>query len=162
MDIDGAPADMALIDVVSSNHAWIGARALWEPGHLREVVLSRISAAAIGIASLGGALFPRECERCSGAWIAVGDPATASTRVTVPIAPGLLREVPVRESRLLSHGASVSLRSGSCTIALDGEREIEIRDPDARVDVRLDPRGPRVVDVEAALGAGAAAGAFVQ
>jgi len=162
VDIDGVPADMALIDVVSSNHAWIGARALWEPGHLREVVLSRISAAAIGIASLGGALFPRECERCSGAWIAVGDPATASTRVTVPIAPGLLRDVPVRESRLLSHGSSVSLRSGSCTIALDGEREIEIRDPRSRVVVRLDPRGPRVVDVEAALGAGAAAGAFVQ
>jgi hypothetical protein len=162
VDIDGAPSDMALIDVVSSNHAWIGARALWEPSHLREVVLSRISAAAIGIASLGGALFPRECERCSGAWIAVGDPATASTRVTVPIAPGLLREVPVRESRLLPHGAFVSLQSGSCTIALDGEREIEIRDPDARVDVRLDPRGPRVVDVEAALGAGAAAGAFLR
>ena len=161
VSIDGTPADLALIDVVSSHHAWIGARALWEPSHLREVVLSRISAAAIGIASLGGALFPRECERCSGAWIAVGDPATAPKRVTIPIAPGLLRDVPIHDARLLPHGEAVSLRSGSCTIALDGEREIEIRDPDACIEVRLDPRGPRVVDVEAALAVGAAAGAFV-
>ena len=161
VEIDGAPADLALIDVVSSTHAWIGARALWEPTHLREVVLSRISAAAIGIASLGGALFPRECERCTGAWIAVGDSATAPRSVTVPIAPGLLRDIPIDAAQLLAHGEAVSLRPAACTIALDGEREIEIRDPATRVVVRLDPRGPRVVDVEAALGAGAAAAVFL-
>lgn len=161
VEIDGAAADMALIDVVSSTHSWLGARALWEPSHLREVVLSRISAAAIGIASLGGALFPRHCASCSGVWIAVGDAATAATTVTIPIAPGLMRDVPVQEASLLAHGQAVSLQPGRCTIALDGEREIEIRDPAARVVVRLDPGGPRVVDVEAALNAGAAAGVFL-
>ncbi len=162
VEIDGAAADMALIDVVSSTHAWIGARALWEPSHLREVVISRISTAAIGIASLGGALFPRHCESCSGVWISIGDAATAATRVTVPIAPGLMRDVPVQEASLLPHGQAVSLQPGRCTVALDGEREIEIRDPAARIVVRLDPRGPRVVDVEAALNAGAAAGVCLQ
>lgn len=162
IEIDGAADDMALIDVVSSTHAWIDARALWEPSHLREVVLSRISTAAIGVASLGGALFPRSCDGCSGAWIAVGDPGTASTTVTVPIAPGLLREVPIRDAKPIAHGESVVLGGGACTIALDGEREIEIHDPNTRVTVRLDPRGPRVVDVEAALAAGAVAGVFVQ
>jgi len=44
---------------------------------------------------------------------------------------------------------------------LDGEREIEIQDTHAQISVRLDPRGPRVIDVDAALAAGAAAGAFV-
>ncbi len=73
VQIDGMAADSALIDVVSSSQSWIGARALWEPSHLREIVLSRISASAIGIASLGGALFPRSCDSCAGAWIAVGD-----------------------------------------------------------------------------------------
>jgi predicted polyphosphate/ATP-dependent NAD kinase len=161
VEIDGATSDMALIDVVSSTHAWIGARALWEPTHLREVVLSRISASAIGIASLGGALFPLHCESCSGAWIVVGDAAAAPRRVTVPIAPGLMRDVPVQGASLLPHGQAVSLQPGPCTIALDGERETEIRDPSARVVVRLDPSGPRVVDVEAALTAGAAAGVFL-
>ncbi|MGH2615346.1 MAG: NAD(+)/NADH kinase, partial [Thermomicrobiales bacterium] len=96
--IDGESTDLALIDVVVSTQAWIGARALWEPTHLREVVLSRISAAAIGIASLGGALFPRECGGCSGAWIAFGDAPNASTSVAIPIAPGLLRQIPIREA----------------------------------------------------------------
>jgi hypothetical protein len=162
VEVDGTVADLALIDVVSSAHAWVGARALWEPSHLREVVLSRISAAAIGVASLGGALFPRQCESCSGAWITVGDPASAPRRVTVPIAPGLMRDVPVQQARLLAHGEMVSLQPGSRTIALDGEREIEIRDPSSHVVVRLDPHGPRVVDVEAALTAGSAAGVFLQ
>ena len=159
--INGMAADSALIDVVSSSQTWIGARALWEPSHLREIALSRISASVIGTASLGGALFPRACDSCAGAWIAVGDPATASRIVTIPIAPGLLRNVPVADAGLLNHGESVSLRGGPCTLAFDGEREIEIQDPDTQIAVRLDPRGPRVIDVDAALVAGAAAGAFV-
>ncbi len=159
--IDDTPADMALIDVVSSNHSWVGARALWEPSQLREVVLSRISTAVIGIASLGGALFPRSCDSCSGAWIAIGDAPGASSVVTAPIAPGLLRQVPIRAARLLSHADDVTLEPGPCTIALDGEREIEIRNAASRVTVRLSAHGPRVIDIDAALAAGAAAGAFV-
>jgi hypothetical protein len=159
--IDGAVVDSALIDVVSSSQSWIGARALWEPAHLREIVLSRICASVIGIASLGGALFPRACASCSGAWIAVGEPATSPSTVTIPIAPGLLRAVPIARAELLDPSAVVALRGGPCTLAFDGEREIEIQDPNAQISVRLDPHGPRVIDVDAALTAGAAVGAFV-
>jgi hypothetical protein len=81
--------------------------------------------------------------------------------VTIPIAPGLLRAVPIADAGLLDHGAVVRLSGGPCTIALDGEREIEIQNPHTHISVRLDPRGPRIIDVEAALAAGAAAGAFV-
>jgi predicted polyphosphate/ATP-dependent NAD kinase len=161
VQIDGVAADSALIDVVSSNQTWIGARALWEPSHLREIVLSRISASAIGIASLGGALFPRSCDSCAGAWISVGDAASSARTVMIPIAPGLLRTVPVSDAGLLDHGAAVTLRGGPCTLALDGEREIEISNPNAQISVRLEPRGPRVINVDAALAAGALAGAFV-
>jgi hypothetical protein len=161
VQIDGIAVDSALIDVVSSSQSWIGARALWEPSHLREIVLSRISASVIGIASLGGALFPHSCDSCAGTWIAIGKSATSARTVTIPIAPGLLRDVPIADAWLLEHGAAVSLRGGPCTLALDGEREIEIRNPDAQISVRLDPRGPRVIDVDAALAAGAAARAFV-
>jgi hypothetical protein len=159
--IDNAPADLALIDVVTSNQHWVGARALWEPSHLREIVVSRISAAAIGIAGIGGALFPAACETCSGAWVKMAAQGAASVTVTIPLAPGLLRDVPVAESRRLAHGETIALGGGPCTIALDGEREIEIRDAGTRLAVRLDPRGPRVVDVEAALTAGALASVFV-
>ncbi len=159
--IAGVAADIALIDVVSSSQPWIGARALWEPSHLREVVLSRISASAIGIASLGGALFPGSCDSCAGAWITIGDAATSPRFATIPIAPGLLRAVPIADAGILEHGATVTLRGGPCTLAFDGEREVEIQDPNAQISVRLDPRGPRVINVDAALAAGSAAGAFV-
>jgi predicted polyphosphate/ATP-dependent NAD kinase len=160
LDIDGGISDIALIDVVLSAQMWLGARALWDPMHLREIVLSRISAAAIGIASLGGALFPEACERCSGAWISVGNAETATTSVTVPIAPGLMRTVPVVDARTVAHGETVTLAAGPCTIALDGEREHEVSNPEATITVRLNPLGPRVVDVEAALRVGAELGEF--
>ncbi|MCC7022530.1 MAG: NAD(+)/NADH kinase [Thermomicrobiales bacterium] len=158
--IDDAPVDIALIDVVTSTHAWLGARALWEPGHLREIVLSRITPAAIGIASLGSALFPEASESHAGAWIAIGSEADAPFSVTVPIAPGLMRAAPIAGKRLIEPGANVTLQSEPCTIALDGEREIEFRDPSAHLSVTFDPHGPRVVDVEQAIRAGALAGAF--
>jgi predicted polyphosphate/ATP-dependent NAD kinase len=160
VQIDNEPVDIALIDVVTSTHAWLGARTLWEPDHLREVVLSRITPAAIGIASLGSALFAEASGSTSGGWIAIGSEADAPFSVTVPIAPGLMRSAPIAASRLIAPGENVTLQNEPCTIALDGEREIEFRNPDARLSVTLDPHGPRVVDVEQAIKAGALAGAF--
>lgn len=158
--VDGDAVDIALIDAVASSHAWIGARALWEPTHLRQVVVSRISAAVIGIASLGGAVFPDECAGCSGAWLTIAKQEPAQMQVTVPIAPGLMRTVPIADAGVLHAGESVPFAPGPYTIALDGEREIEIRDAAARVVILLNPRGPRVIDVEAVLTLGASLGAF--
>ncbi|MFN8593399.1 MAG: NAD(+)/NADH kinase [Thermomicrobiales bacterium] len=160
--IDGKPVDIALIDAVVSTQQWIGARAIWEPTHLREIVLSRLTPAAIGIASIGSALFPQECGGCSGAWITITDRADAPLTLTVPLAPGLMRDIPVGKARLVSAGETVDLGRGPCTIALDGEREIEVRDSSRSLAVRLEPRGPRVVDLEAALAAGARGGAYVR
>ena len=159
--VNGSAADIALVDVVTSTRQWVGARALWEPSHLSEIVLSRVLIAAIGIASIGGVLFPDACNGCSGAWIAVGEKESARKTVTIPIAPGLLRDVPVRDARLTTQGEVVALGGGPCTVALDGERELEIPDPVTSLAVRLNPLGPRVVDVDMALRAGAASGIFV-
>jgi hypothetical protein len=157
--VDGAWRDLALIDVVTSHQTWIGSRALWEPAHLRDIVLSRLLPAAIGLASLGGLLFPDACGGCSGAHITVGaagrDPA-----VLAPLAPGLLRRVPIAQAGVIEHGATVSVSTGPCLVALDGEREFEVLDPDARIEVRLNPRGPRVVDIGAAIQVAAGQRAF--
>ena len=72
-----------------------------------------------------------------------------------------MRDVPVAAATLVRHGETVTLAPGPSTLAFDGEREIEIRDAATRLEVTLNPRGPRVVDVEAALAQGAVAGAFV-
>lgn len=158
VSVDGESRDMALIDVVTTRQGWIGARAIWKPQHLREVVLSTVLPAEIGMASLGGLLFPAACGGCSGAVVEI-DPA-ASRRVRAPLAPGLLPEVGIASARLLSHGDTVELRPGPCTVALDGERELEVFDPAARLSVTLDIRGPRVVEIEEAVRQAALAGLF--
>jgi len=161
VEVDGEARDLALIDVVTSRQSWLGARALWEPSELSEVVLSGIFPAAIGLASLGGLLFPAACGGCSGAHVLIGDSA-APRRILAPVAPGLLRPAPIAGAALLPHGSSVELRGDPGTIALDGEREIEIAPPGASVRVTLRPDGPRVVDIDAALRAGAALGVFAR
>ncbi len=158
--VDNEFRDIALIDAVTSTQSWIGARAIWEPTHLREIALSRLIPAAIGIASIGSPLFPAECGSCNGAFIRIGHQESAATTATVPIAPGLIRQIPVADAQLMHPGDVVSFGHGPCTIALDGEREIEIRDARQTLSVRLQPKGPRVVDVEAALTLGATLGAF--
>jgi predicted polyphosphate/ATP-dependent NAD kinase len=158
--IDDEFRDIALIDAVTSTQSWIGARAIWEPTHLREVALSRLIPAAIGIASLGAPLFPEHCGTCSGAFIRISKPDGATSTIMAPIAPGLIRQIPVSSAELLHPGEVVSFAPGPCTIALDGEREIEVRDARSSLAVRLQPKGPRVIDVEATLELGASLGAF--
>ena len=69
------------------------------------------------------------------------------TSVLAPVGPGLIRRVDTREYRLLSPGEEVVLEPAACTIAVDGERQIEVY-ADQKVSVRLTHRGPCVVDVQ--------------
>ncbi|MDQ2681959.1 MAG: NAD(+)/NADH kinase, partial [Chloroflexota bacterium] len=155
--IDDGQTDIALIDVVTSPHAWIGARAVWEPSHIREIVLSRIACGEIGICAIGGLLYPDLAGMPVGAYVCLGEGAGS---VQAPLAPGVVRRVPVAKSRTLEPGGSVSLEPVAGTIALDGEREIELLSAVRKIDVRLNPDGPRVVDIPAAIRLGALSGVF--
>lgn len=157
--LDGASKDMALIDVVTSPHAWIGARALWDPAHIREIVLSRIAPAEIGMCGLGGLLFPADAGTSRGAHIRLG---AGPRTVSAPIAPGLVRAVPVAGATTIEPGALVDLDASPCTVALDGEREFEVLKPGHTLQIRFDSHGPNLVDVESAIATGATAGAFLR
>ncbi|RLB44116.1 MAG: hypothetical protein DRH12_00860 [Deltaproteobacteria bacterium] len=54
--------------------------------------------------------------------------------------------VRIEKYRSISLGERVSLEKRACTIALDGERELEI-EPSQQVSVLLSDDGPRVVDI---------------
>ena len=75
------------------------------------------------------------------------------------LAPGLIKWVGVRETRNLQVDDVVQFRPGTGTVALDGEREIELIMTSV-VEVRLCADGPFVVDVPAALEEAAHAGHF--
>jgi hypothetical protein len=77
--------------------------------------------------------------------------------VLVPLAPGLIEWVAVAEYRRLAMDDVVRFQPDAGTVALDGEREIELSAKSV-VEVRLCPDGPFVVDVPAALEGAALAG----
>ena len=158
VSIDGQPRDIALVDVVLSSQPWVGSRAFWHAGHLHEMVVSHIPRSAIGICSLGPLLLPIHASRTGGMHARFGK---TGTTVLCPIAPGLLNEVTVSEFRALATGESVGLEQMAGTIALDGEREIELRGKE-RVEVALSAEGPWVVDFDRAIAAATAAGMFMR
>ena len=154
--VNGVVVESALVDVVVSSLPFVGARALWDMSVVREVALSRVAPATIGLSALGGALMNssyRRSER-AGMHIVLG---AGGSQVLVPLAPGLVTWVGVSEHRQLAMDDIVRFQPGIGTVALDGEREIELSTTSV-VEVRLCADGPCVVDVPAALEAAAHAG----
>ena len=92
-----------------------------------------------------------------GVHIAIGGD---DRHILAPLAPGLIHPVPIAAARLLEPGERVALRDEPCIVALDGEREIELFRPGHGLEVSFNPDGPYVVDIPAAIRAGAKAGAF--
>jgi len=78
-------------------------------------------------------------------------------QVLATLAPGLVTWVGITTYRQLALDDVVRFQPGTGTVALDGEREIELSAM-SLVEVRLRADGPFVVDVPAALEAAARAG----
>lgn len=141
--LDQELADIALVDVVTSSDLWVGTRAIWDVAHIREVVLARAEPGCIGLSSLGSCFQPLGAQEGQGMYLAIGP---GGTQVLAPLGPGLVTQISIRDHRPLSVGDEVILDSDAGTIALDGEREIEVyRRP--KIAVRLTKNGPRVVDI---------------
>jgi predicted polyphosphate/ATP-dependent NAD kinase len=154
--VDGVAVESALIDVVVSSLPFVGARALWDTSVVREVVLARVIPGAIGFSALGGALLDAGNERGERAGMHI-IPGAGGSQVLVPLAPGLVSWVGVAEHRWLAINDVVRFQPGAGTLALDGEREIELSTT-SLVEVQLRADGPYVVDVPATLNGAALAG----
>lgn len=147
----GAKADFALVDAAACRDAFRGAAAIWDPGRVSALVLSRAEPWAVGLSSIGGQLRPLGADEATGMYIELG-PGTA---VRAVLAPGLAARVEVRDWHLLPLGEELVLEAGGGTVALDGERELPAAGP---ATVRVTACGPLVVDVRATLTAAAQPG----
>jgi len=154
--VDDDLVDIALIDVATSSDLWVGSRAIWDPSRIREIVLARAEPGSIGVSSIGSCLQPLDVWDGQGMYIVLGP---GGTRVLVPMAPGLVTTVSVRSYRMLAEGEQVTLDPSAATVALDGEREIEVCDRQT-VTVRLTGNGPRVVDIPRCMRLAALSGIF--
>ena len=144
MYLDGELAEIALVDVVASTDLFIGSRALWDPRRIREIVLARAEPDNLGMSSIGGVLRPIGPLDPHGMHVRLG---TGNGRVIAPVGPGLIMPIDIQDHRLLSLEDEVALERAACTVAVDGERQLEVF-AEQQVTVRLTDHGPCVVDVQ--------------
>lgn len=154
-------SDIALVDAAVYAERFIASRAIWDASKIVEVVLTRAEPGNIGLSSIGSHLLGGAYPPGYGLYLRVGS-GPQSRQVLAPIAPGLLRSISIADYRLLAPGDEVVINQPqSCVLALDGEREIELR-PNVSVHLRLNPNGPKVIDARKAIEIASRAGFFVQ
>ena len=153
------PDDIALVDAAVYDERFVASRAIWDASKIKEVILTRVEPGSIGLSSIGAHAPIRVDSPKHGLYLRLGQ---GGQPVLAPIAPGLLCEVSLAEYRPLAPGEMVTLKhQQACVLALDGEREIELRQ-DATVRLQLNPNGPRVVDARKAIDLAARAGVFIR
>ena len=141
---EGEKEEIALIDAVVVEKTLVGARAVWEPELIRLIVVTQSSPLKIGLSSVVGRLVNISPEEERGAVVELGEKGQT---VKAPLAPGLVGEVKIQRWRFLPLGASLSLPYERGVMALDGEREIILREKEGWR-IWLEDTGPRRVDVE--------------
>lgn len=151
---NGDTVDSALIDAAVYADLFVGARAIWDMQRVHCIALSSVRRGVIGLASVAAAL-PAVDEQ-HGILIRIG---AGGTPIMAPIAPGIIREVPVLDTQPLVAGQPVALEYAPAMIALDGEREVTVK-PGDQMAVQVTHAGPNVVDVVATLAAAGRADLF--
>jgi predicted polyphosphate/ATP-dependent NAD kinase len=144
----GLPDEIAVVDVCVSNLAHIGAKALWQPETLSELVVAFAEPDAIGLSSIAGLLRPVSRDADHGLYLRLAPPRSAALLATLvaPIGPGLVAEIGVAAMEDLPPERPMPLRTSTGTIAFDGERELEISAGD-RLVATLSAEGPYTIDV---------------
>ncbi len=155
VEVEGERDDLALIDAVLLDEAFVGARAIWTTRVLRTIVLTRANPGAVGMSAVGGLLHPLTDADEGGLFVQVGPGGGA---VLAPIAPGLFDPVPIAEVRPLAWGERVEV-AGPGILALDGERERRLL-PGQRAWLRVERSGPWVIDVARTMRLAACRGLF--
>jgi hypothetical protein len=161
---EGEAVDLALVDVVTYEGS-TGARAVWQMERVRQLVTTRYQPGTIGLSAIAGyaGLVPPASDVALA--LTLGDQggrplqSPVERTVMVPVAPGLVQPVNIREYRWLQQGEILRVAPVPCVLALDGEREFEVR-RGMLIDVLFDRHGPYVVDAQRALRLGVQCGVF--
>ncbi len=154
---NGREIDMALIDAVVLNQLFVGARAIWELPEVRQIICTRAEPTNMGMTAIGGNLCPIGPDDARGMYLRLGN---GHLKVRAAVLPGVVSEVGIAEWKLLEPGDEVTVEHKPSVIALDGEREITVRDTD-QIKIRLQSDGPSVVDIGKTIRAAVEQGFFI-
>ena len=151
VEINGSNrSDIAIVDASVTTERYIGARALWRSEKFRELFVTYADPEAIGLSAIAGLLRPIGRHEPFGLHVRLQPPAIAKNTIRVPIAPGLITPVGVRDFRLFSVKETIPLSAESGMIALDGEREIDFSSKD-HAEVKLFSNAFNTINVSACM-----------
>jgi hypothetical protein len=156
--VENRLADIALVDAVVCDDLFLGSRAIWQIDKIRQVFLNRSSPDSIGFSSIGGMLRTTAPHDPRGLYLELGNGGRV---VVAPVAPGVITSVPVRRQLPMTIGERIHIEGRPCVVALDGERELEIKEGQAAW-VCVAEDGPLVVDVSKTMSAAMRHGLFVE
>jgi len=148
--VNGTLLNHALVDVVLYNEPFICARAMWEPEKVLYVAISGpINEPVIGMSSIAQIASGGVFDDSSGFACTI-DPGKSLMKIISPIAPGLMSEVHISKTEVIKAGIRYRIMTELpvrwCTVAVDGEREIEVDIQDDIVEMELLPDEVCVVD----------------
>lgn len=150
--------DIAIVDAVITSDRYIGARALWKPESLLAAYLAFADPQCIGLSAIGGLLEPVGRQQPGGLAVDMApDHAHALLALHAPIAPGMVRPVPIASWRRMVADEPLHVAHPAGTVALDGERELGF-EPGQRVTATLRENAFLTVDVARCMHLAAAAG----
>ncbi len=139
--------DVAIVDAVITSDRFVGARALWKPEALLSAYLVFADPQCIGMSALGGLLQPVGRAEPGGLAVHMAHAAAdARLLLNAPIAPGLVRAVPIAGWHPMAADEPQVVAHQAGTVALDGERELGF-DTGCRVTMTLRENAFFTVDV---------------
>ena len=136
--------DVALVDIAVSAKSHVGARAIWEIDTVSQIFLALARPDSIGLSSIGGMASPISEGDLNGLHIEI-DPQLTNKFVLAPVTAGNVSKVGIKSVSQMEPGRAYVVNSSPCTIALDGERSIPLREGDS-VTIVLSADGPPVID----------------
>lgn len=158
--LENGDKDLALVDLAISTASFVASRAIWDFNDLDEVFLTRCELLDLGLASVGARIQPIGVKDDYGLAYKISKSDTTTRRkILSPIGPGTVQEVPLSEWSLISQNEVITRDISKCTLAFDGEREIQISG-NQQVQIELIRQGPHIVDVGGCLQLAADKGVF--
>jgi predicted polyphosphate/ATP-dependent NAD kinase len=157
LEIEGAPSEIALVDVAVVTEQNLGARALWRADTFRELYVTFADPQVIGMSAIAGLVEPVGRDEAGGLMLRLAPAGAAATIVRAPIAPGLVEPIGVEDWRRLPAGSAFAPALAAGSIALDGERELSFG-PKRKVSIELVEKAFATINVAAVMRYAAAKG----
>ncbi|MCH2313528.1 MAG: NAD(+)/NADH kinase, partial [SAR202 cluster bacterium] len=136
--------DMALVDIAISTETYVGARVIWDINTVSEIFLAVAKPDSIGLSSIGGLTNPISATDSHGLHIEI-EKQIGSKYVSAPLTAGNIAKVGIKSISNMVPDHAYVVKKTPCTIALDGERSIPLRDGDS-ITIILTGDGPPVID----------------